>query len=197
MADKSKEDKKSGGPGILIPLIVMTVLSAGAGLACGMFLLADPNKSAEADATKKDKPAKYADKKNKGKGEDKHGKKKKKKKDKYAKDGKGEASEDALEKPPVNRVLEVPAITVNVGKGKKNWIRLELKAVTSEEKLEDEAVLLHRVSQDLVSFLRNSKIEDLQSASGYYTLRSDLNEIVRVRSGNKISEVLIMGLIVE
>lgn len=175
----------------------MTVLSAGAGLACGMFLLADPNKNMGADSAKKAKPAKYADKKKKGKKGSKYAKNKKKKKSKYAKGGKDEASEEESAKPAVSRVLEVPAITVNVGKSKKNWIRLELKAITSEEKLEDEAVLLHRVSQDLVSFLRNSKIEDLQSASGYYTLRSDLNEIARVRSGNKISEVLIMGLIVE
>ncbi len=194
MADQPEEDKKSGGPGILIPLIVMTLLSAGAGLACGMFLFAGSNK--EVETAKEAKSAKSADKKKKGKGGDKYGKKKKKK-GKHAKGDKDEDSEDVAKKPPVNRILEVPAITVNVGKTKKNWIRLELKAVTSEEKLEDEAVLLHRVSQDLVSFLRNSDIKDLQSASGYYTLRGDLNEIVRVRSGNKISEVLIMGLIVE
>ena len=54
-----------------------------------------------------------------------------------------------------------------------------------------------RLIQDIVTHMRQSEVTDIQGATGLMNLRSDLNEIVRLRTKGKALELIVRGMIVE
>ena len=208
----SSDDNQAGkrGPGLAVPLIIMTVLGAGAGLACGMFLLGAKAKTMVAakagqpeakmldksKAKDKKKSKKAAKKKGKaGKGKDKADKGKKDKKG--GKAGKGDKDGKQEKKIAVQRAIDIPPVIASIGQGKQAWIRMELKAISREPEIKDESVLMLKISQDILSYIRTLNIGDIQSANGFYLLRSNLEEIARIRSKGAVSGIAIQGFIVE
>ena len=208
----SSDDNQAGkrGPGLAVPLIIMTVLGAGAGLACGMFLLGAKAKTMVAakagepeakmldksKAKDKKKSKKAAKKKGKaGKGKDKADKGKKD--EKGGKAGKGDKDGKQEKKVAVQRAIDIPPVIASIGQGKQAWIRMELKAISREPEIKDESVLMLKISQDILSYIRTLNIADIQSANGFYLLRSNLEEIARIRSKGAVSGIAIQGFIVE
>ena len=208
----SSDDNQAGkrGPGLAVPLIIMTVLGAGAGLACGMFLLGAKAKTMVAakagqpeakmldkSKAKDKKKSKKADKKKgkAGKGKDKADKGKKDKKG--GKAGKGDKDGKQEKKIAVQRAIDIPPVIASIGHGKQAWIRMELKAISREPEIKDESVLMLKISQDILSYIRTLNIGDIQSANGFYLLRSNLEEIARIRSKGAVSGIAIQGFIVE
>lgn len=203
-SDETPEGKRS--PGLAVPLVIMTVLGAGAGLACGMFLLGA--KTNTTVAAKQGKPAAKKSNKDTAKGDKKSTKSEKKKgknakaSDKGGKDGKSKkvdgGEKDGKKKSVVTqRTVDIPPVIASIGKTKQVWIRMELKGLTGEPEIKDEPVLMLKISQDILSYLRTLQVRDVQSANGFYLLRTNLTEIARIRSKGVISEIAIQGLIVE
>ena len=191
MAEPTDDKGKGKGGGILVPLIVLTLLAGGAGFGFGAFVLAESmKKKPQAAADKADVEIKTAAKKTKAKG---------KKKGKYAdkkekKDTKEPAEPD---KKTTLRLVEIPPIITNLKKPTGSWIRVESKAVANTDAIENEAALTQRLSQDILMYLRTLSIADIDSSNGLLQVRTDLNDIARIRSKGTLDEVVSQGLIVE
>jgi flagellar FliL protein len=88
-------------------------------------------------------------------------------------------------------------IVANLAGVPTTWIRLESSLVFRDELPEDADALSAKISEDIVAFLRTISAEQIEGASGFQHLSEDLNDRVRVRSGGRVQELIVQGLIVE
>jgi flagellar FliL protein len=88
-------------------------------------------------------------------------------------------------------------VTTNLAGQKSTWIRLETAIVLEGEPPADVEMLGSKITDDILAFLRTVPLAQIEGASGYQNLREDLNDLVRVRSGGKVRELVVQTLIVE
>ena len=53
------------------------------------------------------------------------------------------------------------------------------------------------ISEDIVAYLRTVPLVQIEGPSGFLHLREDLNDRARIRSGGKVRELVIQGLVLE
>ena len=95
------------------------------------------------------------------------------------------------------KVVALPPIVTNLKAPASRWIRLEAALVIKGEETEFGDVLRHEVAQDLMGRLRQLKLSEIEGAEGMLQLRSDLGELIRIRTGDKVADLIVNGLIVE
>ena len=187
MAEETEKPKKSGG-GIIVPALLITLIAAGGGGAFGALVLGKSDKPAAVEET--DKSEKTAAKKKK--------KKKKKKADSGKKGEKsGEekaASGDAIEE---EKIIALPTIVANLNNQSKFWLRLETSIIAKAGTKPISEATQKRLAQDIISHIRQSRLEDFEGATGLINLRSDLSEVVRIRTKGRAVELVVHGMIVE
>lgn len=88
-------------------------------------------------------------------------------------------------------------IMANLAGSPRVWIRLESSLVFRDEIPGDADALAAKISEDIVAFIRTVSVKQIEGASGFQHLCEDLNDRVRVRSGGRVQELIIQGLIVE
>jgi flagellar FliL protein len=88
-------------------------------------------------------------------------------------------------------------IMANLDGSPRVWMRLESSLVFRGELPGDADALAAKISEDIVAFIRTVSVEQIEGASGFQHLCEDLNDRVRVRSGGRVQELIIQGLIVE
>jgi flagellar FliL protein len=88
-------------------------------------------------------------------------------------------------------------ITTNLASPENVWVRLETAALIKEDLGADSEVVLAKLSEDIVAFMRTVALQQIEGPSGFQHLREDLNDRVRIRSRGKISELLIQALVIE
>lgn len=172
---------QGSGMGFVLALVVLTVLGGGAGGLFGMQM----NAGAPAVETEA-KNAAEADARGEAKSAPKHGE---------AAKGEAGAKSVSTDASGVSLILLDP-IFANLAEPDHVWMRLEA-ALMIKADVEERDVLVAKVSQDLMQYLRTVKLAQLEDASGLQFLRDDLNDIVRNRSEGQITELLVKGLIVE
>lgn len=91
-------------------------------------------------------------------------------------------------------IVHIDPITTNMGTPVDMWIRLELSLVFSGEPDLAMAELIH---QDLLAYMRTVKVQQIQGASGFQHLKSDLAERADIRSEGVVRDVLIRTMLVE
>jgi flagellar FliL protein len=167
-AATADEGKARKGPGLVIQLAVLLVLTAaamGAGWFFGGMLGATAPTEAETAAAE----AAHAP--------DAHG---------------SAAGHDA---PPQDlRVYPLETITTNLADPTDIWVRLELALVFTEQ---PDPELAETVHQDILAYMRTVKARQIDRPSGFQHLRSDLDERARVRSDGKVRQVLIRTMLFE
>jgi flagellar FliL protein len=89
-----------------------------------------------------------------------------------------------------------PVIT-NLASPADVWIRLEAAIVFSKGAIENPAVTGAEIQQDILAYARTVKLAQLEGPSALQHLREDLNERVSVRTGGKVSELIIQSLVVQ
>ena len=94
-------------------------------------------------------------------------------------------------------VRELPAIVTNLASPAETWIRLQVSVVFAKKAVETPDVLMARIGDDIMAFLKTLSIGEIQGASGLQSLREDLNERAAVRSEGKVREVIIENLVVQ
>jgi flagellar protein FliL len=94
-------------------------------------------------------------------------------------------------------VRALPPITTNLASPPNTWIRMETSVVVVEDLGPEGAVLMSRLAEDIVAYLRTMSLEQVEGASGFQHLREDLNDRIRIRSQNKVRELLIEALVVQ
>ena len=91
-------------------------------------------------------------------------------------------------------VIPLAPITTNLASPAETWVRLEASMVLDEP---PEAELADSVHQDLLAYLRTVRMHQVQGASGFQHLRSELDERASIRSEGKVKRVLIRTLLFE
>ncbi len=91
-------------------------------------------------------------------------------------------------------LIQLPAITANLAAPDTMWIRLEVSLVLDAPQPAD---LAERVHQDLLAFVRTLRIHQVQGASAFRHLKTDLDERAAIRSDGHVKEVLIRTLLFE
>ena len=91
-------------------------------------------------------------------------------------------------------VVYLEPITTNMAGPNTTWVRLELALVFDGE---TDLLMAQTVHQDILAYMRTVKIHQVEGASGFQHLRSDLEERAAIRSEGKVKGILIRTLLFE
>ncbi|MGI9479824.1 MAG: hypothetical protein ACR2PI_24195 [Hyphomicrobiaceae bacterium] len=180
MAEEEAPKKKGGG--ILIPALLITLIAGGGGAAFGMLVLGPGSGGGGAQHAAADTKHKSKDKK-------------KGKKDKHVKKGDGEA--EAKDVSEHETIIALPTIVANLNNSSKHWLRIETSIIAKAGTEPISLVTQKRLAQDIFAHIRHSRLEEFEGASGLINLRSDLSDVVRIRTKGRAEEVVVHGMIVE
>lgn len=89
-----------------------------------------------------------------------------------------------------------PVIT-NLASPSDIWVRLETAMIFKNGSLPNPEVTAAQIRQDEVAYLRTLTLGQLEGPSALQHLREDLNERASLRSGGKVTELIIQTLIVQ
>ncbi len=95
------------------------------------------------------------------------------------------------------RPVAFPPILTTLAKPIGTWIRLEGALLVVPDSEKDDDRLAVETGEQILTYLRTLRLEDIETPSGFLGLRDDLNETVKIMSGGQIHGVLIHGLVVE
>jgi flagellar FliL protein len=99
------------------------------------------------------------------------------------------------EEEPANPLLvSLAPMTTNLAAPSTVWIRLEIALLLSSPQPQD---MLEAIHQDLFTYVKTLKLHQIEGASGYQHLKTDLDERARIRSDGQVKEVLIRTLLFE
>lgn len=94
-----------------------------------------------------------------------------------------------------SRLIDLDPITTNLAVPDNIWIRLEL-SLLFEQPPEDPDLPL-TIQQDVMAYIRTVKLVQVEGASGYQHLKSDILERAKVRSKGLVKDVLVRTMIFE
>lgn len=106
----------------------------------------------------------------------------------------GAAMEGETPVVPAN-IVDLAAITTNLAVPETVWVRLELSLVF-DQPLQD-PTLPDTIQQDILAYIRTVKLMQVQGASGYQHLKSDLLERAGIRSNGLVKDILIRTMLFE
>ena len=98
---------------------------------------------------------------------------------------------------PSSRLRKISPIVTNLASPPGSWIRLEASVITDQLNEEEANVLVARVGEDVVSYLRTLSPAQIEGVRGLQYLREDLNERAAIRSSGKVRELIIETLVVQ
>jgi flagellar FliL protein len=94
-------------------------------------------------------------------------------------------------------VKTVEPVITNLASPHDTWVRLETAMIFKNGALANPDVTAAQLRQDAVAYLRTLSLGQLEGPSALQHLREDLNERAALRSGGKVSELVIQTLIVQ
>ena len=144
----------------LAVLLLLTAMSAGAGVLSSMHLLSTAQRIADSQKEVQERPV-------------------------------------ASAFSPSARLRKLSPIVTNLASPPGTWIRVEASVVTDQLGEEEANVLVARVGEDVVSYLRTLSPAQIEGARGLQYLREDLNERAAIRSSGKVRELIIETLVVQ
>jgi flagellar FliL protein len=197
-AKKSTAAKGGAGQGkggALLPLVLLTLIAAGAGAAHGfqmfnVFQGTGPQKPGSVDVAS---PA-VAGHGAPAKAEGGHGA--------PAAGGHGgsapaAAAVEAVKLPSKIVIRDLPPVVTNVAMPAESWVRLEASIVYDQADLPNPDVLITEISGDMLAFLRSVSLREIQGSEGLMFLRQDLKERIALRADRKIRDFVIQTLVVQ
>ena len=95
------------------------------------------------------------------------------------------------------RLRKISPVVTNMAAPAGAWIRMEGSVVTDPLNEEEASVLVARIGEDIVSYLRTVSASQIEGARGLQYLHEDLNERATIRSGGKVCELIIETLVVQ
>ena len=91
-------------------------------------------------------------------------------------------------------VVYLEPITTNLAGPNSTWVRIELALVFDGG---IDLLMAQTVHQDILAYLRTVKMHQVEGASGFQHLRSDIEERAAIRSGGKVKDILVRTLLFE
>ena len=102
-----------------------------------------------------------------------------------------------LEVPAAAGLFDMPPVVTNLGSPSDVWIRLEASIVYDAKALPHPDVMSEEIAGDELAYLRSISISQLEGPIGLQNIRQDLNDRAAIRSGGKVSELIIRTLVVQ
>jgi len=94
----------------------------------------------------------------------------------------------------LSSIVALDPITTNLAEPTSIWVRMELALVFEGE---SDPALARTIHQDLFAYIRTLRLKQIESASGFQHLKSDILERARIRSDDRVKQVLIMSFLYE
>lgn len=91
-------------------------------------------------------------------------------------------------------VVYLEPVTTNLAGPTGTWVRVEMALVFDGE---TDMAIAQAVQQDVLAYLRTVKVHQVEGASGFQHLKSDLEERASIRSDGKVKGILIRTLLFE
>jgi flagellar FliL protein len=111
--------------------------------------------------------------------------------------GQGDKTSPAQEASAAAGLFDMPPIVTNLGSPQEIWIRLEASIVFDAKALPRPDVMAEEIAGDELAYLRTLTLSQLEGPIGLQNIRQDLNERAAIRSGGKVSELIIRTLVVQ
>jgi len=99
--------------------------------------------------------------------------------------------------PAASGLFEMPPIVTNIGSPKDTWIRLEASIVFDAKTVQHPEALAEDIAGDELAYLHTVALSQVEGPIGLENIRQDLNERAAIRSGGKVSELVIRTLVVQ
>lgn len=96
----------------------------------------------------------------------------------------------------IGELLALPPIITNLAQPSEAYIRLE-GSILVEPGYSGARELAAKVSEDVITLLRTTALQQIQGSAGLNHLREDINDRVRIRSEGKARELIINTLVIE
>ena len=165
--------KKSSFMGTAIEFLLITLLAGGAGV--GLTMMNPPSPPADKAASDKPPPGKLAPEKKEGE--------------------KVEAAANCAPGGP--SLVDLPPIVTNIANPPDTWVRLEGSIVVDPKALKDPEVVAAEIATDELAYLRTVSVNELQGPIGLENIRQDLRDRAFVRSGGKVTDLLLKTLVLQ
>ena len=94
------------------------------------------------------------------------------------------------------RIFGLPPIIANLAEPEGAFVRLEATAIAAKA-LHDRELITTLLRQDFVTYLRSASLASMHGSGGFQSLRDDLLELARLRSGGSVAQVAITTFIVQ
>jgi flagellar protein FliL len=94
-------------------------------------------------------------------------------------------------------VHSIPPVVANLARPEDVWVRLEASIIFADEEVASPDVLGGEIAEDILAYLRTISLEQLEGPSGLLHLHEDLNDRVRIRSNDRVRELVIETLVVQ
>ena len=93
--------------------------------------------------------------------------------------------------------VRMEPVVSNMHGAEEVWMRLELGLIMREGERGLGAAALGEVKDGLIGMLRNTRLSEIEGASGFLHFREDVFDLVRMRTNGKVKDVTILSLVVE
>jgi flagellar protein FliL len=176
--------KPTGNRDVMMTLVIallLTLIGAGVGFALGAMLM-ESGEAQTSTSTADAKPGKEEAQKKDAKGE--------------GQAASGETTEDEHAPEDLN-VVSIPPVLTTLAEPKGKWIRLEGAILIDAHSEKQPERLAEEAGEQILTYLRTVRLDQLDSPSGILGLRDDLDETLVTLSGGQVRGVLIHGLAVE
>ncbi|MGD0564872.1 MAG: flagellar basal body-associated FliL family protein [Roseiarcus sp.] len=106
-------------------------------------------------------------------------------------------SSPAARAPASAGLFDMPPIVTNIGAPRETWIRLEASIVFDAKALPHPEIIAGEIAGDELAYLRTVTLTQIEGPIGLQNIRQDLNERALIRSGGKVTELIIRTLVVQ
>jgi flagellar FliL protein len=110
---------------------------------------------------------------------------------------KEEAAATAAHVPATAGYFDMPPIVTNLGGASDTWIRLEAAIIYDVKALPHPEVVAGEIAADELAYLRTATLAQMEGPIGLQNIRQDLTERASIRSGGKVTELVIRTLVVQ
>jgi flagellar FliL protein len=107
------------------------------------------------------------------------------------------AAAAAAHAPATAGYFDMPPIVTNLGASGDTWIRLEAAIVYDVKALPHPEVVAGEIAADELAYLRTATLAQMEGPIGLQNIRQDLAERASIRSGGKVTELIIRTLVVQ
>jgi hypothetical protein len=191
----SAESRKDKGATLFVAAaLLLTLVGAGAGVTLGS-ILGLPPVAPDTDVPAKEQPA-AADTTQKPDTEGHGGSHGAASPEGTGEPGPEDDAEDEVGKLDLV-VVPLPPILTTLAAPAGRWVRLEGSILVDKTATEAMELLAGRAGEQILTYLRTARLDEIEGPSGFLGLREDLNEMLRILSEYQVQGVLIHGLVVE